>query len=192
MHLAGGRRPGACPALPTIPAERQLVRPLPLAKAGWAPAACLEGPAPSLHGRTLESCPTGKGSPSPGPGPKGLLPVEGFPSPFPRGGAMGREAGGLPEGTETHFQDWAQQDWGDIKLREQGRQETGDPASPGRMPASRGEKKLPNIPGPEGPSSSPATRGGSGAVRSQGTSFRPSSVTRWLETDGSKPQSPLL
>lgn len=118
----------------------------------------------------MRAVPLGKEALSPRQRPTDLPPLEGFPRPFPRGGAKCGEARGLPEGTESHFQDWTQQ----------GEQEEGNWASPGPCP-SHTERTYHNIPSTEGTSSSPVTRVGSGARRSQGTSSRPRSVTKQLQ-----------
>lgn len=84
-----------------------------LAKAGWTPE-CRDQPA-SCRGEDLKAAPLGKEGLCPGPRPT----VEGFPSPFSRGRAKGGQAKGLLEGTESHLQDWTQQDWGAIRPKTQ-------------------------------------------------------------------------
>ena len=45
--------------------------------------------------------------------------MKGILSPLLRAGDKVGEARGSAEGTETHFQDWTQQDWWDVRLREE-------------------------------------------------------------------------
>lgn len=93
--LAGGNGSGVSP-------ERSL------AKAGWAPGTCLEGPAPPC--RDLRAAPLEKGDPSAGLGPAGLHPWKVFLASSTEEELQVEMPEGLPEGTEDHFQDWPQQD----------------------------------------------------------------------------------
>ena len=132
----------------------------------------------------MKAAPLGKEGLCPGP----RRTVEGFPSPFPRGRAKGGQAKGLLEGTESHLQNWTQKDWGAIRPK---KQEEGNCDSPGPHPPHVKRRTYPNIPSTKGPSSSPATRVGSGAKRSQGISSRPCSVTKQLQDCWLQASAPL-
>ena len=60
-------------------------------------------------------------------------------------------------------------------------QEEGNWSSPGAHPPHVKRRTYPSVPSTKGPSSSPATREGSGARRSQGTGSRPCSVAKQLQ-----------
>lgn len=129
----------------------------------------------------MKAAPLGKEGLCPGPRPT----VEGFPSPFPRGRAKGGQARGLPEGTESHLQDWTQQDWGAIRPKEQ---EEGNWSSPGPHPPHVKRRTYSNIPVQRDPPAPQQPERAQEPGEAKGPAPGPVLLPSSCKTAGSKPQ----